>query len=111
MKKKAYQFYHDTYFQPFYFLPNWTREEIILTFKYDPGDNAQGLTFILGDVIFIWIKKYSIKNLGYLCHESLHATNILFETRGQKISTKNDEAQAYMIQWIFDSCRKCLNKK
>ena len=111
MKKKAYQFYNDVYFQPFFFLPNWTREEIINVFKYDPEEGAQGMAFTTSDGIFIWIKDFTNENMGYLCHEAVHAANILFQQRGQKISTKNDEAQAYMVQWIFDNCRKSIKRR
>lgn len=111
MSKKAYQFYNDVYFQAFYFLPNWTREDMIKVFHQDVDSDAQGMTFNRPEGIFIWIREFNNENLGYLTHESVHGANFLFALKGQKISVKNDEAQAYLVQWIFDNCRKYLRKK
>jgi hypothetical protein len=110
-KQKAYQFYNDVYFQTFFFMPNWSREEIINTFHIDPHTDAQGMVFEHDGAVFIWLREFSLKNLGYLVHEATHATNCMFQMKGQKISTKNDEPQAYMNQWVFDNCMKQLKVK
>ena len=108
--KKAYQFYNDTYFQTFFFLPNWTREDLIKTFRIDTYEADQGMAFSHNGAIFIWLKEFSEKNLGFLVHEVTHATNILFKERGIKATQGNDEHQAYMNQFVFDNCYKFLKR-
>lgn len=111
MKSKVYQFYHESFFQTFFFLPNWTRDDIIITFKIDPDADGQGMVFDHNGAIFIWIKDFNDQNLGYLVHEATHAVNCMFQLKGVKISTKNDETQAYMNQWVFDKCRAYKKRK
>jgi hypothetical protein len=109
--KKAYSFYNDVYFQNFFFIPNWTRDDVIRVFDFPVHRHAQGMAFQTEEGIVIWIRDFTFENLDYLHHECIHATNIMFEEKGVKISTKNDEAQTYMSQWIFSRCRQRLKIK
>ena len=110
MKRKTYKAYQDLYHQEIIFIPNWTRMEVIETFSEDLT-NAAGAVFVKNGIIVIWIKEFTYENLDYLCHESVHAANMIFALRGQAIDVKNDEAQAYLVQWIFEVCKKVLKKR
>ena len=46
---------------------------------------------------------------GIIAHESLHATNIILENATIQASYENDEAQAYLLQWVVNMCYKALN--
>lgn len=108
--KKVHKFYQDLYHQEFVFLPNWTEPEIYDVFgeALKPG---AGAVFVVSGVILIWIKEFTYENLDYLAHESVHAANDLFSLRGQELSAKNDESQAYLVQWVFENCKKHLKLK
>lgn len=51
-----------------------------------------------GDQVYIGVYASSPSALA---HEAFHASNIVLEQRGIKADTDNDEAQAYLIGWIF----------
>lgn len=53
----------------------------------------------------IWVS--STAGLGALVHESIHAANFTLECVGVGADFKNDEAQAYLAQLIFE---KALGK-
>lgn len=110
MKKKTpVHFYSDLYFMNFYFCPGWTREEMRSWFGVELEQHCYGIMIPLDTGIAIWIDK--VEKTGGLVHECVHAANYLFEQKGIRISTKNDEAQAYLVQWIFDNCfPHCLKK-
>lgn len=109
MKKKAIFFTSDLYHQNYYFLKDWTREELEKALGLDSG-GAGGLTVLKEDSIFIWVEQQKGEGVSHLVHECQHATNFTLGTRGVKIKHNNDEAQAYLIQWIFWNCYKHLIK-
>lgn len=41
-----------------------------------------------------------------IAHEALHIVNMIFNHRGVKINTSNDEAQAYFLGWVVDRIYK-----
>ena len=45
-----------------------------------------------------------------IVHEAIHLTNLIFRDRGIKISTDNDEPQAYFTDWIFTQIENALSK-
>jgi hypothetical protein len=108
--KKVHKFYQDLYHQEFVFLPNWTEPEIYDVFG-EPLKPGAGAVFVHSGVILIWIKEFTFENLDYLAHESVHAANVCFTLRGQALCVKNDEAQAYLVQWVFEKCIKHLKNK
>ncbi len=109
MKKKIYKIYQDLYHQEILFIPNWTRMEIIEHFSTDVED-AAGAVFLKEGILVLWIKEFTDSNLEYLVHESTHVANMIFGMRGQAIDVNNDEAQAYLIQWVFQQCKQALKK-
>lgn len=50
-----------------------------------------------------------------IVHESVHAANRILLNKGIIADFDNDEAQAYLVDWIFDQCdrfiTKCLRKE
>jgi hypothetical protein len=111
MKRKFFKFYQDLYHQEFVFLPNWKMIDIFEVFGEPVTINDGGATFLKNGVICIWLKDFNLADLEFLTHESVHAANMLFTLRGQKVSATNDEAQAYLVQWIFGQCLKHLKSK
>lgn len=108
--KEPYHFYNETYLHNFYFIPGWSRQRTYEFFGVDPED-GQGMTFTCPNGIVIWLKDFSVKNIDYLLHESVHAANVLLDYKGVAITYKNDEAQAYLIQWVFKNCYSKFGKK
>jgi hypothetical protein len=51
--------------------------------------------------IFMIVLSYDAKP-GDVSHECLHATNYVLNHIGHKISTDNDEVQAYLLGYIFE---------
>jgi hypothetical protein len=41
-------------------------------------------------------------NIGMLAHECDHITNIILQNKGVKTTQKNDEAHAYLLQYIMN---------
>jgi hypothetical protein len=111
VKKKYFIFHQDLYHQDFALLPGWTRAEVLEILDTDVSSASAGAAFIKNGVIYIWVKEFTHESLEFLVHECVHAANFLFFTRGQELTAKNDEAQAYLVQWIFAQCLACLKKK
>lgn len=42
-------------------------------------------------------------NPGLLAHEVVHLVNLIFKFKGVKLDTSNDEHQAYLTEFIFES--------
>jgi hypothetical protein len=43
-----------------------------------------------------------------IAHESVHLTNFIFKDRGINLDLDNDEPQAYLHGWIFESIYKLI---
>lgn len=63
------------------------------------GDlNLEGLTLHVeaANMIFIWLNDY--KSVSTFSHEALHATNMIFNSRGVRVDvTYDDEPQCYLL--------------
>lgn len=105
--KLALKFTSDLYQQDFYFLKYWTRKQFELITGVDAA-NSGGMTVLKDGNIYIWVEDLKGEGISHLTHECIHACNFTLGPRGVKISTKNDEAQAYLTQWIFNECYKSL---
>lgn len=51
------------------------------------------------------------KIVEHIAHESLHATNAIFNESGVEYSLRNDEHAAYMVGWVAKCCWKVLQKE
>ena len=109
MNKKALYFTSDIYNQEYFFLKYWSREQFEKVIGVDLS-NSGGMTVFKDGVIYIWVESLEGQGVSHLVHECLHATNFTLGSRGVKVSAKDDEAQAYLIQWIFDNCFQSLKK-
>lgn len=49
--------------------------------------------------------------VGRIAHESLHATNFMFDELGIAYDLINDEHAAYLTDWIAKCCWKVLQKE
>jgi hypothetical protein len=105
MRTKPYHFYNDLYYENFYFAPKWTAKEFKDYFDLEVGD-SNAKCYDTENGVVIWLRQFDIKSLGILCHESIHAANFVLSYRGIKINQDDDEALAYLAQWIFQECMK-----
>jgi hypothetical protein len=61
------------------------------------------------EIIILWVRKSNkLEELSCLCHESIHASNIIIRESGHDLCAKNDELQAYHASMIF---RGAISKK
>lgn len=52
----------------------------------------------------IWVKEDV--PIVSVAHESLHAANYILNNAMVRVTLENDEAQAYLMGWIFKQCLK-----
>jgi hypothetical protein len=45
---------------------------------------------------------------GTIAHEALHVTSFVNQWHGVKPSFANDEAQAYLLDWVVTACHKAI---
>lgn len=100
---KALRFVNETYGQEFFFLAGWSEAEA-RGIGLDTI-NAAGSTDMINGSVYIWLRDLTAnEDIGCLVHECIHASTFTLGFRGIEVSSKNDEAHAYLAQWIFDSC-------
>lgn len=46
-----------------------------------------------------------------IAHEATHITNLIFSHFGAELDLKNDEPQAYLLEWVVNECHKFLEVK
>lgn len=101
--KKALYFYSELYKQEYYYLHKWTKQEVEAVFG--PMQKfAGGVTMEINGQVIIWIEDINNGGISDLVHECIHAANFTLLSRGIKVNAKNDEAHAYLAQWIFEIC-------
>lgn len=112
MKKIYSDLYHDT----IWFCPGMTPDEFknfstkkIMECEDCVNDDGATISNDLG--IVIWIRHNSALGLPDLVHECIHAANYLLSKRGVTVTSKDDEALAYLVQWIFTVCYKNMRVK
>lgn len=106
--RKALYFYNDTYHQGFYFLHKWKREQVEKTLGLEI--DGRGVAIRKEGFIYIWLEPDCEDAASCLAHESLHAANFALGARGVVVNAEDDEAQAYLVQYIFSNCFKLLKK-
>lgn len=85
-----------------------SRKAVKSTFGFDDKElYAHTLKRNLGGVasyvvLFNFENKYRNITHGVVSHECLHAMNFLLEDRGFEPSRYNDEADAYLLEWMVD---------
>lgn len=72
----------------------------------EPVDNRKvnkkkdgGATWMKKGIVHMWLSNK--RHTGEVMHECIHAANFILHSRGVKISTKNDEALTYLVEWIY----------
>lgn len=78
----------------------------------NPEDfNAVTINFYNGSIAVLLTRKSTI---GTITHECSHVVNRIFDHIGYSLDMKNDEAHAYLLEWItqkvYDICNKEVNK-
>lgn len=122
--RKPIWFYESVYGVNFYFLPGYTSEELTMAIKNNLDEHFEdklkcaGLTVSITSKkgifgIFIWLEKNEISKymLSKLHHECIHASNNVLDRVGVLASFKNDEAQTYLSEWIFNKCLSNMKGK
>lgn len=103
------------YKAPIYFLSNCSEKEAKKQFKpygFDTEwrEGAMGKTIATyfeddGTIIYgLWIRE--IRDLSYLVHEVCHLANFILQDRRIVIYPENDEAFAYLVEYLFKELRK-----
>jgi hypothetical protein len=57
-----------------------------------------------GAILLIWTRRKN--DYAVLSHECVHAANYTFEHIGHKLSTSNDEPQAYLVEYLMTEALK-----
>jgi hypothetical protein len=109
--RKPKHFYNDTYLENFYFIPEWTPEQIRKYFGFEVTDKTGGSCWFTNNGVVIWVREFNIKSLDCLHHEAIHAANFVLNYKGVKSDNDNDEAHAYLSQWVFKRCMKYFRLK
>lgn len=68
-------------------------------------NGAQGFYMILN-----FDNKYRKIFHGTIAHEAAHLANMICKERGIKLDTDNDEAYAYLVEWIIDEVYKIIKQ-
>lgn len=72
---------------------------------------SDGMTTQQKDSIHLWVRDTGIAGIPDLAHECIHSANYCFERRGVEHTVKNDEAQAYLVEWLMRKCMKHMRVK
>lgn len=108
---KALYFESDIYRQDYYFLVGWTREHVEKTLGVSIEGGA-GAAIQKDGTIYIWLQDVSNpEGLSELAHECVHAANMTLGARGIVVNADDDEALAYLVQWIFQHCYKVAKRR
>ena len=67
--------------------------------------NRQGFFMILDP-----FAKYRAIKYGVIAHEGVHLANMILSRRGLEPSFVNDEAVAYLAEWIVDLAHQTIKK-
>jgi len=119
-KKKIHWIYNDLYYFNIYFCYGFSKEEYAdaiyktLGFRWEKeGPMTPGLCTYLENkdgskVIFLNVEDQG--ETTYLVHESVHAAHRIMYARGLSPDCLNDEAEAYLVAWIFKKCNDYIKK-
>lgn len=106
-------FYNEIYMENFYFCPSFTDEEYREAIYEITGLDWSGSKFSNARTTeismdsgryYIFIQLKDIEDIPSLAHECFHASNYIMNRKGIRPDADNDEAQAYLIEWIFKNC-------
>lgn len=64
---------------------------------------------VRSDTAYVIVIKPNMKP-SIIAHEALHIVNMLFQDRGIKLCTDNDEPSAYMLSWVVEKVYSALEK-
>lgn len=88
------------------YIPDWTDKEIYASTYYALyKDKTQGYYIILN-----FKSPYRKIQHGTIAHESVHAAHFIMKHRGLTVDIDNDEAEAYLVEWITDQVYKVVGQ-
>jgi hypothetical protein len=73
-------------------------------------DNYSAFTFQANKTGHFCIAFPSTVSGSSICHECCHIVNMVFDSIGYKMDTRNDEAQCYFTGWVFKQVDETLTK-
>jgi hypothetical protein len=91
-------------------------KEAELKLKMEPIDSPISYcSYVISNPKPNGVSRYTIfikpdASLNIIVHESLHIVNMIFNERGIKHDTINDEPSAYLLGWVTDQIYNTLNK-
>lgn len=74
----------------------------------------EAVTFLSNDdeiIIAFGGDKDELIKTKIIVHECVHLVNYIYERLCMELNTKNDEPQAYIMEWVFDQVEQFLNKE
>jgi len=75
-----------------------------------PKEDGQAYVYTTeGKVIYVTFQQTNL-HPALIIHEVVHIVNRIFEFKGVKLDTSNDETQAYLTEYIFNEIWKRINK-
>ena len=81
---------------------NWKKINEELGFHCTPNTEATVYyTKKDGEYVEFFVSFLNKPYNSLICHESVHLTNVIFNYKGLKLDSHNDEAQAYFTEWCF----------
>lgn len=69
----------------------------------------EAMCFNQNNTIYILFQPHT--ELHYIVHECKHAVNYTFKRVGIQLDVDNDEAECYLLMWIFNQCLNLKNGK
>ena len=87
------------------------KEEWLKEFPNEPiGDYTIATTCTKGGDVYLYYNKAKM-DASSLAHECLHLVNFIFLNKGIDANLNNDEHQAYLIGWLFETLEPIVLKK
>mgnify|MGYP003290256149 CR=1 FL=1 len=87
------------------------KEEWLKEFPNEPiGDYTIATTCTKGGDVYLYYNKVKM-DASSLAHECLHLVNFIFLNKGIDANLNNDEHQAYLIGWLFETLEPIVLKK
>jgi len=87
------------------YIPDFDDENIYAHSYYANYKKKQGFYIILN-----FKSQFGKVNHGTIAHEAVHTAHFIMKSRGIIEGFDNDEAEAYLVEWITDQVYKFIKK-
>lgn len=77
-------------------------------YKTMPLSNYGAVTMRVPNKFCEYVMAFEYTDVDIIAHEVTHLKNYIFEDRGLILDVKNDEAEAYLVMYLFEQVYKFL---